>query len=375
MSQLISKAQLKQANRILYMTHLAIGDFVYQGAFLKEFKEQNPHVELDIWIDDSRTKPKAWHADRNTTLCQWLNDESYINQVYPIVKTNSERNHFIKKAHNKNYDLIFFIATTRSESYAKIARKISCTATITGIKSAPLKSPLKSWWHFRALDSFYFENSKQLQNHNHITNLYQARFKKLIGLEVAENKRALKILPEKKYLLSAQYILSELKNKYDLVDTKTIFINHLSTTIKRDYQWIQVKELLIKLSSINNKLSFIINSPPSLLENIEKQINDDEQLNKLPIKTFSAMAHFFELPAMIKCCDYVISVETAIMHLASSVGTPQIALIRESARHWRPLGKSTVLFGKGRVDMISPNQITDAFEELTQKEVFNEPSI
>lgn len=357
------------------MTHLAIGDFVYQGAFLKAFKEQNPHIKLDIWIDDSRAKPKAWHADRNTTLCQWLNDEDYINQIYPIVKTNDERNNLIKKAHSNNYDVIFFIATTRSESYAQIAREISKTATTAGMKSAPFKSPLKSWWHFRALDSFYLENSKQQKNHNHITDLYQTRFKNLIGLDVAENKRALKITPEKKYLLSAQYLLSELKNEYNLVDAQTVFINHLSTTDKRDYQWGQVKELLIKLASLNNKLSFIINSPPAQLKNIEKQINDDAQLNELPIKTFSAIGHFYELPAMIKCCDYVISVETAIMHLAASVGTPQIALIRESAHHWRPFGKGSVLFGKGRVDMISPDQIVDSFEELAQKETLSEPSI
>ena len=375
MSQLISKAQLKQAKRVLYMTHLAIGDFVYQGAFLKAFKEQNPHVELDIWIDDNRAKPKAWHADRNKTLCQWLNSESYINQIYPIVKTQNERIEFIKKAQIQNYDVIFFIATTRSESYAQIAREISKEAFITGIKSAPLKSPFKSWWYFKALNNFYFENSEQQTNHNHITDLYQTRFQKLIGLDVAENKRALKIIPEKKYLLSAQYTLSKLKSEYNLVDTQTVFINHLSTTHKRDYQWAQVKELLTKLSTLNNKLSFIINSPPSQLENIDKLINDDAQLSKLPIKTFSATGHFYELPAMIKCCDYVISVETAIMHLAASVGTPQIALIRESARHWRPLGKGTVLFGKGRVDMISPNQIIDSFEDLAQKEILTEPSI
>lgn len=357
------------------MTHLAIGDFVYQGAFLKAFKEQNPHIELDIWIDDSRAKPKAWHVDRNKTLCQWLNDESYINQIYPIVKTQNERNEFIKKAQVQNYDVIFFIATTRSESYAKIARKISKAATITGIKSAPFKSPFKSWWHFRALDSFYFEDSKQHKNHNHITDLYQTRFQKLIGLDVAESKRALEIIPEKKYLLSAQYALSELKSAYGLVNTQTIFINHLSTTYKRDYQWAQVKELLVQLSALNNKLSFIINSSPAQLENIDKLINDDIQLNKLPIKTFSAIGHFYELPAMIKSCDFVISVETAIMHLASSVGTPQIALIRESARHWRPLGKGTVLFGKGRVDMINPDQILEAYKTLTQQDKLVEPSI
>ena len=168
--------------------------------------------------------------------------------------------------------------------------------------------------------------------------------------------------------------MSELKNEYNLADTRTLFINHLSTTNKRDYQWAQVKELLIKLSNLNNNLSFIINSPPAQLESIEKRINDDKQLSKLPIKTFSATGHFYELPAMIKCCDYVISVETAIMHLASSVNTPQIALIRESAMHWRPLGKGKVLIGKGRVDMIQPNQIFEAFKALTQQDKLAELS-
>lgn len=368
MSQLITKAQLKQAKRVLYMTHLAIGDFVYQGAFLKELKEQNPHIELDIWIDDIRAKPKEWHADRNKTLCQWLNDEVYISQVYPIVKTKSERINSIKKANANNYDIIFFIATTRSESYAKIAREISKTAFITGFKSFPLKNPIKSWWYFKALNNFYFERSGNQQSHNHITDLYHTRFSKIIGLDVAENKRALKIIPEKKYLLSAQKKLRQLTNEHNSTEKKIIFINHLSTSKKRDYQWRLVKELIFKLSILNNKLSFIINSPPGKLEAIEKQINNDEQLNKLPIKTFSAIEHFYELPAMIKCCDYVISVETAIMHIAASVGTTQIALVRESANLWRPLGKGTVLYGKGRVDMIAPDAIVASFEKLLQKE-------
>lgn len=348
------------------MTHLAIGDFVYQGAFLKAFKEQNPHIELDIWIDDCRDKPKAWHADRNKTLCQWLNDESYINHVYPIVKTKDERHDFIKQANQENYDVIFFIATTRSERYAQIARKISKSASITGLKTAPLKSPIKSWWYFRSLDSFYLENQEQQKTQDHITDLYQARFEKLVGLHVDKNQRALEISPEKKYLLSAEYFLSELKASNNNSGQQTIFINHLSTTSKRDLPWEQVKALILRIAEFSSKFNFIINSAPSQGDEIKAAIANDKQLKVLPIKTFSASEHFYELPAMIKCCDYVISVETAIMHLAASVDTVQIALIRESARHWRPLGPGRVLLGKGRVDAITTDEIITAFKGLVQ---------
>ncbi|MGB0458681.1 MAG: hypothetical protein ACPGGM_01565 [Porticoccaceae bacterium] len=44
--------------RILYMSHLALGDYIYQGPFLRALTESNPNIRLDIWIDDCRKKRK-----------------------------------------------------------------------------------------------------------------------------------------------------------------------------------------------------------------------------------------------------------------------------------------------------------------------------
>ena len=63
-------------------------------------------------------------------------------------------------------------------------------------------------------------------------------------------------------------------------------------------------------------------------------------------------------------CDLVISVETAIMHLASSLSLPQIALIRKSASSWRPLKASKVLTGKKRVDNIAASKVVEAANQV-----------
>lgn len=44
--------------KVLYMSHLALGDYIYQGAFLKALTESYPNIKLDIWIDDCRKKRK-----------------------------------------------------------------------------------------------------------------------------------------------------------------------------------------------------------------------------------------------------------------------------------------------------------------------------
>jgi hypothetical protein len=36
--------------KVLYMSHLALGDYIYQGAFLKALTESYPNIKLDIWI-------------------------------------------------------------------------------------------------------------------------------------------------------------------------------------------------------------------------------------------------------------------------------------------------------------------------------------
>jgi ADP-heptose:LPS heptosyltransferase len=66
---------------------------------------------------------------------------------------------------------------------------------------------------------------------------------------------------------------------------------------------------------------------------------------------------------MLSCVDYVVTVETAIMHLAASVGTRQTALVRASAKHWRPLGDSQVVECQGIVDSVDITELAQRISE------------
>ena len=77
---------------------------------------------------------------------------------------------------------------------------------------------------------------------------------------------------------------------------------------------------------------FIINIPP---EN-NKLVNElTEKLQKNVI-LFTANKNFFELPAMVANCSFVISVETSTMHIAQALKIPQIALMRSKSPDWKP---------------------------------------
>ena len=45
---------LSSCRKLLYMSHLALGDYIYQGPFLKALANNYPDLQLDIWIDDCR---------------------------------------------------------------------------------------------------------------------------------------------------------------------------------------------------------------------------------------------------------------------------------------------------------------------------------
>ena len=148
--------------------------------------------------------------------------------------------------------------------------------------------------------------------------------------------------------------------KNHLINPKVIFINHLSTCKKRDWKRAQLEELLLLLGKRFPQCLFILNAAPSDFEPLNYWANNNPKIKHLAIEAFTAKQNFFELPSLMSLCSLVISVETAIMHLASSLNIKQIALIRQSAKHWRPLNNSQVLKGKQRVDSIAPHEVFNA---------------
>jgi ADP-heptose:LPS heptosyltransferase len=83
---------------------------------------------------------------------------------------------------------------------------------------------------------------------------------------------------------------------------------------------------------------FVVNAVPEDLARA-RALFDGEHLARTHL--FSAEDNFFQLPAMLGLCSLVISVETAVMHLANAVHVPVIALMRQRNPEWAPIDKAS----------------------------------
>ena len=143
--------------------------------------------------------------------------------------------------------------------------------------------------------------------------------------------------------------------------TLTIFINYLAKDPKRSWKIEQAFELIRRLQQEERfkHTTFLINTLPELITSLNKRIKEEGLPNTF---SYSAIENFYQLPAMLKLSDLIISVETSTIHLANAVKTPVIALMRQRTPEWAPLDKSAstiiwVSHKKDNIDSISPEQV------------------
>ena len=299
-------------------------------------------MQIDVWIDDCRSNQKSWHSGRNSTLQQWLTKESHLNTIYPIADSEKHRNSLILQAQKEQYDVIVFVATTRAPAYLKVAQAINPDAQIAGTKPKDFLSRFLYREQLKSLDVAI--DTQTLNKCQHISDFYNQIFSRLFAVSLDEQTRSREIILTNAQNDNCRRQIALWRKQYGLSQGNTVFINHISTSEKRDWQNSQLLELTQQLIKQAPNTMFIINTPPHKLDDMVAWC---EQHKDIPAIAFSA-------------CDLVISVETAIMHLASSLSLPQIALIRKSASSWRPLKASKVLTGKKRVDNIAASKVVEA---------------
>ncbi|MFY8350173.1 glycosyltransferase family 9 protein [Pseudoalteromonas sp. SSM20] len=350
---------LTKESKVLYMTHLALGDYVYQGAFLKALADTYPGVQIDVWMDDCRSHQKSWHSGRNATLQQWLTKESHLNAIYPIAHSEQHRNELISKASKEQYDVIVFVATTRAPAYLKVAKAINPNAQVAGTTPKDTLSRLLYRSQFKALNVAI--DSNVLSKCQHISDFYNHVFSRLFAVSLDDQLRSREITPNDTLNEKSKQQIALWRNQLGLSQGNTLFINHISTNEKRDWQNTQLAEFAHQLTKQAPNTLFVLNTPPHKLDEVTAWCAEQKDI---AVIAFSATDDFFELPSMMLACDLVVSVETAIMHLASCLSLPQVALIRKSASNWRPLQASKVLTGKKRVDNIAVSEVVKAASQL-----------
>ncbi len=354
--QCIPEELLAKSSKILFITHLAIGDFTYLQTYFKAFAVKYPHIKIDIWVDEVRRSWRWWEWPylKNYSLYDWLEASSFVNKIYRETYSPVGYNKSVKQAQKEQYPLVVSLATVRVPSYVSLARKIVPYGFVTSF-SEPLQ--WYQWykrWQMSKSNVVIQEVPLEVQRDIHITDYYAWWFEQLFNIHVAlQDRRPLVVLPKDWLVASKLQFLKYGIDKKTKPFGKVYFINTYAKNEKRSWPIEKAIELVSALQQDDTfcDVTFLINVIPEIYA---KSACCIKKLLPNNVILFSARDNFFQLPATISLCDLVISVETSVMHLASAVKVPVIALMRQKNPEWVPWDRelSHVIFAKNRADWI-----------------------
>lgn len=341
---IVPEELLLRSKKILFITHLAIGDFTYLQNFFMAFKLAHPHLAVDLWVDERRRTYCFWRWNylKKYALFDWIKTCPYFNKIYSETYSPFSFKRSIKQARQEKYDIIVSLAIVDIYTYVALARKINNKAFITAYKK-----------NHRGYHPFEQAIIKKIngttdyvaQSHEHITDVYAAWFEQLFGLQVEKNDRKPFVIIPRVWLLHAKLQLMKWGvNRKNNTFSRVVFINSYAKDKKRSWPLQYVFELIKTIRQNDPWLDivFIINAPPEHVKFVSKTAY---KYSLTQTHIISADLNFFQLPAFIAVSDLVISVETSVMHLASALDIPVIALMRTKNPEWHPwdTGKVSII--------------------------------
>ncbi len=362
---LIPEPVLEKPGKILFITHLAIGDFTYLQNFFTLFSQSYPHIEIDLWIDEVRctADPEKWPFLKNYSLYDWTENCPCFRKIYRRTYSPQLRRESIDEAQRENYPVVVSIATLRPHQYATLARQIAPTGLVIGIqKKIPWYAPWQSG-DYKKL-SVSFAPFRTPEGGYHVTDIYADWFNQLAGLNVDLARRFPFVDIPPQWTAWADQQLLDWGAAPERTGHKRVFINTFAKTRKRCWPLSSAAQLISTMRQLPDwrSTTFIINAVPQEIGRARQTLAEYDLKD---VHLFSADQNFFQLPAMLQRCDLIISVETAVMHLANAVHVPVIALMRQKNPEWVPIDRAnskviTTLKRSDWVSAIAVQQVADA---------------
>lgn len=350
----IPASLLASADKILFIAHLAIGDFTYLQNGFKAFKAAYPHIEMDLFIEEVRctNDPKKWPFLKKYSLYDWVSECDFFRKVYRENYSPALRLESILEAKLTQYPIVVSIETLASLNGAGLAREIAGSGGFAmGMDIHYKWYQLKQKADLKKLDALIDIVKPHKDDSRHISDDYSYWFSQIAGVMLFKEDRYPFVNIPRKWQKDAKEQLKQWNVK---AGQPIVFINHIAKNARRSWKLDQVRELIVLMQAEPKwqDTLFIINGIPEIFSEIEALIATHQLKNTQP---FSALDNFFQLPAMLKECDLIISVETAVMHLANAVHVPVIALMRIKTLEWVPLNESltTLIFTPKRADVIA----------------------
>jgi len=372
-NQLIPVDLLSSSRKILFVAHLALGDFTYMQNCFRAFRQAYPHIQMHLWVDELRrtSDPDKWEHLKKYSLYDWVNGCGLFEKVYTQTYSPALYQQSIAEARSEHYPIVVSFAVLHRHEYVKLMRELSPEGFIVGQKKRVRLLDLRKHLIYRKLDAHIpaYKITRQHQSGAesvpHISAIYADWFQQLFNLNISEQERLPFVTIPQQWQNWAQ---QQLINWHFNQDVPTVFLNGFSKSPERSWSLERVMELATAMQQTDQwkQANFIINVIPEALGEARTRFGGDAQSR---IQLFSADENFYQLPAMLGRCDLIVSVETAIMHLANAVHVPVIALMRQTSPEWTPINKeiSTVIKTGARkawVEEISVQQVLEVLPAI-----------
>jgi heptosyltransferase-3 len=365
---LVDPELLAQSDKILFIAHLALGDFTYLQACFQAFARAYPHLKIHLWVDERRRTSRAadWEHLRKYALYDWLDQCPYFDKVYKETYSPALLRRSMAEARAEEYPIVVSLAELERHRYAIMARKISPRGFVVGQKKRVRSYDLLKKLCYRKLDAVIPSCKELIASGRHISDINADWFTTLFGMHIAPEAR----FPQLNIPAQWTRWAEDRCAGWGLgraAGGRLVFLNAFSKSVERSWPLERIIELVRAMQARTawRGAGFIVNVVPEEMERARKLFAG---AGLARTELFSAEENFFQLPAMLAMCDLIVSVETAVMHLANAVHVPVIALMRQKNPEWVPIDRdnSTVITVAGRndwVDKIGVDEVMAALEK------------
>jgi ADP-heptose:LPS heptosyltransferase len=365
---LVSPALLRKADKILFIAHLALGDFTYLQGCFQAFAQAHPHLKIHLWVDERRrtSRSSEWEHLRKYALYDWLAECPYIHKVYDETYSPRLYRESLEAARREDYPVVVSLAVLERHKYASLARSISPHGFVVGQKKRVRPYDLPKRLVYRKLDAFIPAYTAASHAGQHISDIYAGWFTQLFGMEIPPSARFPVLQVADKWVAYARGQFADWGFMgVDGQPSRVVFVNAFSKSVERSWPLERVIGLIrtMRCETDWRDAGFVVNVVPEELERA-RELFAAAGLERTWL--FSAEDNFFQLPAVLSLCELVISVETAVMHLANAVHVPVIALMRQNNPEWAPIDRanSTVITAPQRGDWVDRIGVQDVMAVL-----------
>jgi len=343
---LVDPALLAGAGKILFIAHLALGDFTYLQSCFQAFAQAYPHLKVHLWVDERRRtrKAAAWAHLKKYALYDWLDECACFDKVYKETYSPALYRRSLDEARREDYPVVVSLAELERHKYASLARKISPHGFVVGQKKRVRRFDFVKQHIYRKLDAFIPARAPSDCRGQHISDIYAGWFTRIFGLRIAPAARFPVLAIDERWRRYARDRFAAWGFATGPGAAPVLFLNAYSKSVERSWPLDRIVELIRAMQAQQawRGAGFVVNVVPEDLARA-RALLQDAKLDRTHL--FSAEDNFFQLPAVLSLCSLIVSVETAVMHLANAVHVPVIALMRQKTPEWAPIDKdnSTVI--------------------------------